>query len=820
MRKTAADWPHHGSGMRQFASRTAERRANIARLCAFAALFFVAAIASAQQPQTDHPAPNGAAQPPTTTPPSPAIGAPPRRPPLSPVRAVDTPPRPDAPRKAKAYAVFEAHCARCHQAGKTTSPLPSGGLGDILDLDRLAADPALVRPSIPDASRIFDVLVTRHAPLEVYRTGLEGGEPRPEEIQSVREWIGDLPRTDTTCAARKPVLRDRLADAVREAQRIEREGASDLRFISIAHLYNGCASTAELKVYRQALAKALNSVSRANEPVKLSAVDPDELVFAIRLADFGWGKADWELIARAAPPTPALAWPEDIKTRAVTKLPIAPGDWFAAIASEPPIYYALLGVPERLADLGRANGVDIDQNLRLGVARRAALRESAITRGNRLAERHAGTNGGFWLMYDFATGEGEQDVFHRPLGPQRSALVASPFKPDMVRAAFVRPNGFFGYALFNSAGNRLDRALPGIERPFMGAEALRPEPGTKPGANCFACHIDGVIGARDEFRAFATAEPSPLTAPVRDEALRLFPAESEMTLLVEGDVERFRKSLKAAGVDADALLGGDEPVTALAERYRRSVGFEAALSETGLLKDAFVLQLAEATGAAAPLARRLQQGVLPRADLNRLYALLKGADEPVKRESGGFLRDVETEIGLSLRLDPPRPIAGDLVTLTAEANADCYLTVISVDAKSKATVLFPNEFEPDPLLRAGESASVPNPEAPYQLRFKALGPETILARCSTSPKPPMGIEHDFERQKFTPLGNWEVFIQDTLITDAEMRNSPEKAQRAEAARADARRRSGTTGTRQEQRADTMPGQLLRDGRAVLVIGVN
>ncbi|MGQ0456732.1 MAG: DUF4384 domain-containing protein [Hyphomicrobium sp.] len=795
-----------------------------------AAVFALVAVSAASFAQpAAKPGPLAGAQPPVgvqTSPPPELYGPwpipaePAPLPPLTPARAVAVPERPEDPRQAKVYGILETHCSRCHQAGKTAALLPSGGLGDILDLDRLARDPALVRPKLPDASRLYDVLITRHAPLDVYQPGAEDAEPRPEDIQAVREWIRDIPSMGQTCSARKPAPRDRIAEYVREAQRLERDGASDLRFISIAHLYNGCATDAELAGYRQALNKALNSVSRAPAPIKLAALDPEGLAFSIRLADFGWRQSDWERIAREAPPTPALSWPADINSRAATKLPIAPADWFVAVVSEPPLYYDLLGVPAKLADLGRANGVDIDQDIRLGAARRAAARVSAVTRGNRLVERHAGANGGFWLTYDFATSEGDQDVFQRPLGPKTAALNASSFKPDMIRASFALPNGFFGFALYDAAGNRIDRALPGVEKSYTGAEALASDSGAKAGANCFACHVDAVIGMRDSFRSFASAEPSPLPPDARETALKMFPGDVEMALLVAGDVERYTNALAAAGVDAALRNGADEPVTALAKRYRRPVGFDAALTETGLLRDAFVLQLAEATGQAAPLARRLQQGVLPRPDLNKLYALLKGANAPAAAPSGGFLRDVETEIGLSLRLDPPRPLAGDLVTVTAESDADCYLTIISVDAKSKATVIYPNDFETDYLLPAGKTLTVPGPEAPYQLRFRALGPETILARCSTSPKPPMGIEHDFQRQRFTALGNWEVFIHDTLLTDSEMRNNPEKAQRAEAARADALRRSGAAGLDAQQRTETMPGLSLRDGRAVLVISVN
>jgi hypothetical protein len=274
------------------------------------------------------------------------------------------------------------------------------------------------------------------------------------------------------------------------------------------------------------------------------------------------------------------------------------------------------------------------------------------------------------------------------------------------------------------------------------------------------------------------------------------------------------------GIDLALRIHGEEPASGLARRYREGADFEVALGETGLERKAFLTELADASGSAAPLARRLLHGVLTRSQLERLFSLLKGIDSPKQTAFAGFLRDVKSEIGLSMWLDKPRPVPGDLVTIKAEADSDCYLTVISVDAGGIATVLFPSDFQTDNLLTAGQSVSIPPPDASFQLRYKAEGSETILGRCSTRAAPPLGIEHDFERQRFTVLGNWENFIQDTLVTDWEMRTSPEKAERARIARTGAIERRRARGDSIEApRPDVASDHALRDGRAVLVLGL-
>ena len=160
---------------------------------------------------------------------------------------IKIPARPEEARAAKAYSVFEAHCARCHQAGKTVQPLASGGIANILAVDELARDPLAVRPGVPDASPIYDILITRHAPLDIYADAPDGADPRPDDIEAVRDWIRDLKPTEQTCTDRKQILPQDRDALMREAQRLERDTAKDLRFISLINLYNACVPLADTR---------------------------------------------------------------------------------------------------------------------------------------------------------------------------------------------------------------------------------------------------------------------------------------------------------------------------------------------------------------------------------------------------------------------------------------------------------------------------------------------------------------------------------------------------------------------------------------------
>ncbi len=734
---------------------------------------------------------------------------------------ISVPVRPEEPRAAKAYDVLQTYCARCHQSGRLEQPVASGDLANILSIDDLARDPVLIRPGIPDASRLYDVFETRHSPLDIFTAASGTAEPQPDDIENIRGWIRDIEPSVQACPARQPVRPADIDKMMRDAQRLERDQGGEVRFISLVSVYNTCATSAEMSAYAQALNKLMNSLSWAPEPVKLTPLDASGTVFSFRLSDFGWDGRRWKLIESAYPKALVRPVAKDVEGTAKTKVPIVNGDWLAATAAETPLYYDLLDMPKTLSELAKKNGVDISRDIDKGAARRIAIRSSAVTRANRLIEHHPGARGGLWLVYDFATSTGVQDIFEHPEGPDRAGRDRTPFKPDEVRAIFTLPNGFYAFALYDAAGRRIDRVLPGIEKPYAGIGTNAVEPSTKAGGECFACHAAGLIDAHDDFKSAGSPDTSAPPSPSRSAVLAMFGTDSETALLMIGGNDRYRLAAKLAGIDAKLRVRGEEMISGLARRYREGVNFDMARGETGLERDAFLEELTNAKGAAAPLARRLLHGVLSRTELERLFSLLRGIDEPQKERSGsgGFLRDVKSEIGLSMWIDKPRPKPGDLVTVEVEADNDCYLTVISVDASGVATVLFPNDFERDNLISAGKPISIPGPDAAFQLRFKSEGSETLLARCSTSAVPPVGIEHDFERERFTALGNWENFIEDTLVTESELRSNPEKAESARIARAGALTRRRQRGEKIEPlRPDVPTEHPLRDGRAVLVLG--
>lgn len=743
------------------------------------------------------------------------------------------PPRPEDPRAAKVYAVFNTYCARCHQAGKLDKAVAAGGLANILALSDLAKDNRLVTPGIPDASLLYQMVATGHSPLDVFGSGIQMQGPGPDDILAVRQWLHEMPSRTQQCAGRESITALQVDRWVEEALRVEREGARDVRFISLVNLYNGCMTSAQIAAARQAMSKLLNTLSWGAAPHALKTVDPNGTLLSFSLEDFGWVAGHWETLERAYPKALIVPLSDNTRRLAGAANPVVRGDWLAQAASTPKLYYQLLGIPQKLSELAKMNGIDIDYNVRVLRARRAIVRQSEVTRGNRLVERHPGARGGFWLVYDFASSTADQDLFEHPLGPRGGAGVRAPFKPDLVRVIFTLPNGFLAYALYDAAGNRLDQVLPGVEGPiYSGASGSGP---TLAGGGCFSCHSQGVTLVRDTYRAQvarltappadpasaagtgipqAPVEPPPLSETMQT-ALQLAATDGELLLLSNSDNERYRNAMIAAGVDPQLTLEGGELISALVRRYLSGTDYEGAASELDLTPETFTAALSKAKGEIALLARRLQQHRLPRVAVDKIFAYLKGVDTPENKTKNQPVAASDGKIDLDLWIDKADPAPGDLIVVNAEADSDCYLTVTNIDPAGRATVIFPNDFEPDNLLSAGKPIRVPGADAPYQLRRKDEGRELILAQCSTSAAPPMGIEHEFGRQRFTVLGDWENFVEDALVTEADLRTNPEKAARARRVRLEAMRRD--RGAASGDRADASPGRRLVDGRAVLVL---
>lgn len=120
---------------------------------------------------------------------------------------------------------------------------------------------------------------------------------------------------------------------------------------------------------------------------------------------------------------------------------------------------------------------------------------------------------------------------------------------------------------------------------------------------------------------------------------------------------------------------------------------------------------------------------------------------------------------LSIAANKTTYARGDELRLQVASSADCRLTLVSVDVRGRGTVIFPNELASSNALAAGETLSIPAADAGYLLRVKEPGNERIVALCNLGPGAADGISHDFERQRFTDLGDYRAFLAKAIAGD-------------------------------------------------------
>ncbi len=544
--------------------------------------------------------------------------------------------------------IFRENCVACHgAAGDRLLEQAPVGFDYVLDLDRLAHSAKLVRPGDPDGSRLYSLIRNDQMPF--------GAADAPEmqlsdaDKETVRQWIVALAGA---ASADRPIIThgDILDFIYTDKQAMTEAEWRDARYFSLAHLHSAGESAANMEIYRQALAKLLNSLSWQPDVVPVEAIDPQQTVFRVRLSDLGWRERDWrrlvtfnlnELIVKKATYSvqPAFnlqdIYDEDASDVAAGRRARAAlhesgletlyikADWFVYAASHPPLYHDLLRLPETIGGLERYLGIDREDNIRQHRVARGGVYDSGVGLNNRLIERHETEFGAYWISYDFAEDPDEsiKDLFQRPLGPYGFGRYV--FVEDGGEVIFNLPNGFQGYMLATDEGFRIDTGPPNIVQ-----DRTHPVDSTiVNGVSCIACHSNGMNLMRDEVRPYVEGSgmfPADVVAEVR----ALHPTHDVFDALLQQDIDMFHAAQRRAGVDPTLRDAQNrEPVAALIERFLRPLDPVLAAAEFGMTPERFMAAIAD-DPAFADIRTRFALTGLPRQLFVREFARLAEAMPP------------------------------------------------------------------------------------------------------------------------------------------------------------------------------------------------
>jgi hypothetical protein len=613
---------------------------------------------------------------------------------------------PTDPAAAKAFEALERRCAACHQAGRLAPDTRAEGFANVLALNQLAKDPALVLPGNPHGSRLFAEVIELQAPHHALSDGSGEPEALAEDLFAVHDWIQSLGAAPGVgCIDRESIDTQGVMSAIAadvDAQLGRRR--KGMRYLTLSHLHNGCASEPAMNRFRQGAVKLLNSLSRGSAPIAIRTVDEAKTILAFNLDDLQWSNEDWNRLIATYPygVRPNSTLYDTVVGQTETPLPWLRADWFAYSASRAPLYYELLKLPVSYAELEEQLKIDVAQNIEKLLAARAGLLMSTQSEHNRLIERHGLEGGYFWTTYDFRSAKPEQSLLERPLGPAG----ANAFQFDDSQTLFSLPNGFVAYFLSNSEGRRQNSAAP--EAP---SDTGLSDHRSRSAISCFACHAQGVHRVRDEIRAKVLSGPD-VTAETRKLIEALYKPAEEMEKLLDQDAERFNAAMRSAGLDPDldAPDQGVESIAFLSRRYGKALGLREFAAEYGVGPTALAEALQEAGGIRIGLKRRLEQGTVPRRLVESQFLDLLdivSEDEPVKLEvvqtaaaapAEAASKTEPIDFDLALISDKSLYKVGETPVLTVSSERDCYLTLTRVDPKGRGTVIFPNKSQRDNFL--------------------------------------------------------------------------------------------------------------------------
>jgi hypothetical protein len=664
---------------------------------------------------------------------------------------------PEEPIAKAAFKALDKHCARCHQNGRLSPgrSAPAQDFGNILKFDEIAGNLKYVVPGNAHDSLLYQQTVNAK-----HRAEGAGEPPSKEDLDAIIAWIDALGKTaGANC---RPVIGNKelvsLIAKDLDSADIPQSKKPATRYLTLTNIYNACVGEKTLEMYRQGAIKLVNSLTRLPNVTKVAPVDPAKTILRINIADLGWSAADWEKILAAYPyatrPTDTVH-NRTIEDVTGTKLAYVRADWFAFTASRPPLYNKLLGLPATFQALGERLSVDIAGDIAGYTARRAGFQTSAVAQHNRLIERHPLPSGYLWRSYDFASDDGDKNLFEHPLGPGGP----KGFRQDMNATIFTLPNGFQGYFLNDGSGGAIEKGPLNILHD-ANRVADRRDPSVVTGISCMGCHGSGVREAKDEIRSHVLNNKELFPRTVSEAVAALYPEPAELNELIASDAAAFKNALTKAGVTALAESGGDI-VYALSSQYERPLTQQVAAGEFGMPSDDFAkTAAARAEGSNKILINLLAQGKASRDSFEKAFVSLAkevADDEAVPAQAPAItVAKYEPPVGIALSLtaDKASYRKDEKAIFTVVASQDCYLTFLNVDQKGTATVIFPNKLQQKNWIRANAPVKIPDDKANFDFFLHERGTETLIAICTEKDVPVDGIVHDFKSSTLTEVPDY------------------------------------------------------------------
>lgn len=499
---------------------------------------------------------------------------------------------------ARVKELFRTHCFECHGGSKGTAK----GVR-ILDYDGLLRKKKIV-PGKPEESALFGRLTDRDDPMPPP----PNSPLKPEEVALVRAWIAEgaqpfppnLPKKDEAVLVKDSGSEYVSKKILEYVLTVEETRRPFLRFFSINHLLSADVTPLKLDRHRAALAKAVNHLSWKETLVRPLSIDkPVNSIYVVDIHELGWDKNPFEVKGKGrlvrsdlnlfdlvlleypygsvdlnSETFERLAKEFLLPARQVRPVAYVRADWFASVATQPPLYEDLLQLPREVKELEKKLGIHAEADLAAldeeGPARvwRAGMTSSQVSRNNRIVERHTTPDRGgyYWKSFDYRSSTGRDNIFKDPLD----------LHPAGGEIIFSLPNKLQGYFLANGNGVRVESAPTEIVTDKFASDRV-----VRNGLSCMRCHDSGMIRFEDAIRPAVENLLGTGGLDTR-KILKLYPRRQEMSLLVTADGARFQGALK----DLLGNAGTEEPLRDVSKWFEDPLSLSAAARELGLTKPA------------------------------------------------------------------------------------------------------------------------------------------------------------------------------------------------------------------------------------------
>ena len=602
-----------------------------------------------------------------------------------------------APLAAEAKQILRDRCHDCHGGAKTQAGLV------ILDMKSLSDSGGLVAGDA-GASSIFERVTTDDDSIIMPKTPLPRLSYR--EIDVLRRWIeaggpafpDDVPQpaSDGKVTTLESIFKTILA----HVESLPRADRPFIRYFSLMHLVAEGTTPENLAVHRDALAKAVNHLSRRRAIVRPKVIDGDiGGLLAVDIRELGWDTTPfahspdtaaelrtinlWDLALLDYPYGLTLAGGDTldrlaeaylVPARMIRPVAFMRADWFASIVTQPPLYEDFLRLPRTATEVEKQLGVES-----LESGKRGGVTISGVSQNNRVVERHRSADGFYWKSVDFQSSSARENMFRDPVNLSGSGG----------EFIFTLPNGLQGYFLADAHGNRLAEAPTSIVTDTFAEDRI-----VRNGLACMRCHDRGMKRFTDVIRP-SLERLGASTAFDYARALELYPPQEEMDRLLDEDSDRFMAAMRE-------VLGHDHAPEQLAIVSRRfleePVTLSRATAEAGLPSPATLRELARiphfATLGFVPLATGGQVQRDAWDDFFDEIVRQVGAAVPIVPIDGLGRGDYPTArpaVDVVLRTDKPGNVlrVGEKARLLVENHSDrkAFIELVGTDADGLKVIL-------------------------------------------------------------------------------------------------------------------------------------